>query len=307
MAPVINQEWLNRNSLRNYPFREDARLIPVDDQGIQITDIRLPNYLVVDCVLTVPTPSLALTLIDVHLAQFAKVANLMTFTFTDHDALNVATLAVDTAQHTKNQAYPIAGTGTYTDVRGKLVVGDLATLAADLPDGLYEFTATDGALESTVVRPDIRGVRSLQVDQDGTLSAYLFGHIKLVEGTNIRLTYIEEYNAIRIDAIDGSGLNEECECPDLEAQCVRLINGIPIEDAEIIGDGQCVSVTTEGNRIVISDTCSEPCCGCPELEFITENLKVLDATVSNLENYAHQLHQRISEFVTTFVLAVQGT
>lgn len=303
MPPVVNQEWLNRNSLRNYPFRENARLNPVDAQGNRLTDIRVPNYFIVDCVLTIPGP----LVVDVYLSQMARVANLVTLTFTDDAALNVATLAIDTAQHSPNQVYSIAGTGTYSDVRGRIVIGDLDTFDVDLPDGLYDFMLEDGAFEATVIRPDIRGVRSLQVDQDSALSALIFGHVKLVEGSNIRLTYLEAYNAIRIDAIAGSGLNEECDCPEFEAQCVRLINGIPIEEAEIIGDGQCVSVTTEGNRIVISDTCSEPCCGCPELEFITTNLQVLDATVSNLESYAHQLHQRISEFVTTFVLSVQGT
>jgi hypothetical protein len=302
MPPVVNTEWLNENSLRNYPFRENARLIPVDTDGALLADVRLPNYLVVDFVITMPGP----TIPDVYLAQFARVGNLATFTFTDSNDIIVSTLAVDTNQHSKNDAYGIVGTGTYSDVRGRVVLGDLNTLFTDLAEGLFNFTQADAAFEAAVVRPDLRGVRSLQVDQGGALSDYLFGHVKLVEGTNIRLTHLPEYNAIRIDAINGAGLNQECDCDDpLEDQCVTQLNGIPLDDLEIIGDG-CVKVQVSGNTIVISDTCSEPCCGCPELEFLTENLKVLSATVSTLETYAHELSAKIHQFVTSFVLTVQG-
>ncbi len=302
MPPVINQEWLNQNSLRNYPFCEDVRLNPRDESGNRITDIRLPNFVVVDFTLTMPSPDV----MSVYMSTFAKVANLATFTFADADGLNVATLAVDMSQHTKNQAYNLVGIGSYSDVRGRVVIGDLDSLPNVVPEGLYSFELGDAELEPSVVRPDIRGVRSLQIDQDETLSAQLFGHVKLVEGVNIQLTHLPSYNGIRIDAINGAGLNAECDCDDpLTPVCVESLNGIALADIELIGD-DCVEVSVEGNRIVISDKCAEPCCGCPELEFITENLKVLEATVSNLQEYAQELHQRIFQFVTSFVLTVQG-
>jgi hypothetical protein len=302
MPPVINQEWLNQNSLRNYPFREDVRLNPEDADGNRISDIRFPNFVVVDFVLTMPTP----TVVSVYLSTFSKVSNLATFTFSDESGLNVATLAVDVNQHTKNQAYNLVGIGTYADVRGRVVIGSLIDLPNVVPDGLYNFSLDGAELEPATVRPDIRGVRSLQVDQGGTLSAQLFGHVKLVEGVNIQLTHLPAYNAIRIDAIDGAGLNTACDCDDpLVPVCIESLNGIPLANVDIIGD-DCVDVSVEGNRIVISDKCAEPCCGCPELEFITENLKVLEATVSNLQEYAQELHQRVFQFVTSFVLTVQG-
>ena len=95
MPPVINTEWLNENSLRNYPFRENARLNPVDAEGDRLTSIRLPNFLLVDLVLTIPGPDA----LGVYLSQFARVGNIATFTFTDTSGTNVATLAVDIAQH----------------------------------------------------------------------------------------------------------------------------------------------------------------------------------------------------------------
>ncbi len=51
MPNVSNLEWLNLNSLRAYPFKEDASLRPVNVVG----DIRIPNSLVVDMILTIPS------------------------------------------------------------------------------------------------------------------------------------------------------------------------------------------------------------------------------------------------------------
>jgi hypothetical protein len=208
--------------------------------------------------------------------------------------------------HSKYDAYDIIGSGIYEDIRGRIVLGDLRRLDDDFAEGLYLFTLAGAEMETSTVRPALRGVRSLQISNAGAESEYLYGHIKLLAGSNVRLTYLPEYNAIRFDAIDGEGLNADCECEEELGQnnIVRLVNGIPVEDAIITGDGQCVDVAVSGNKIVISDICSTPCCGCPELEFITESLKVLEATTENLQSYANQLAERISNFVTNFVLTV---
>jgi len=160
--------------------------------------------------------------------------------------------------------------------------------------------------ESTTVRPSIRGVRSISTSVNTTDSARIYGHIRLVAGNNINLTYMGG-STIRIDAIDGAGLNEECECTEAVGQSnvVKSINGIALEDLAIIGDGECIQVVPEGNRLVIKDVCSEPCCGCPELEFLTENLKILDISFKNLQSFADQLSQRINTFVTNFIMMVQ--
>jgi len=301
MPAVSNQEWLNQNSLRNYPFKEDMLLIPTSS-GILLTDVRIPNYLVVDLIITVPgdtTPRL-------YLSQLGLIGNLITFVFTDEADIQVATLSVDLNTHTKNKAYNLVGAGTYDDVRGMVVLGDLTRLTQDLAEGLYTFTLNTTEFENSTVRPAIRGVRSLQLLNGGAESGYIYGHVKLIAGSNIRLTYLPDYNGIRVDAISGNGLNEECECPSGvgERNIVRTINGKAIEFAEIVGDGQCIEVKVNGNKIVISDICSTPCCGCPELEFVTESLKTLEASIDNLENYANQLAERISNFVTSFVLTI---
>ena len=303
MSSPTALEWLNENSLRNYPFRENATLIPSDVGGVALEGIRLPNYLIVDFVLTMPKDLPQ----HVYLSQFTKAGKLLTFVIADSGGSVITTVTVlEYLTIGVNQEYDIFGSFGYSDVRGKLVTGDLTRLDEDLPDGLYTFQLDTAEFEYTTIRPAVRGVRSLQLDNDGALSGYIFGHVKLLAGNNVRLTYLPAYNAIRIDAISGGGLNEECDCATVigRRNIVRTINGIAVEDLTIEGDGQCVTVVPSGNKLVISDVCSTPCCGCPELEFLTQQLKVLDVTISNLQSYANQLHNQITTFVNAFVLTI---
>jgi len=294
--PAVYQEWLNQNAYRSYPLKEDTRLISTDDARVT-----LPNYLIVDFVLTVAGPAT----IHIWLTNVSQVGGFLSFVFKDDNNNIIATLAVDGNAHTPNQAYAITGQDEYEDARGKIVLGDLSHLRTDFPDGAYAYAAE---LEPGVVRPDLRGVRSIRVGSDTTLSPRITGNVKFLEGNNIRLTYLPDYNMIRIDALDTTGFDEECECePPGGPDCIRRINGINIEDVQIIGDGNCMEVVTTGNIITLKDRCSEPCCGCPELEFITQNLELLQSTLSRVESLASLLQTRYQEFVTSLLASTKGS
>jgi len=301
MTVAVFPEWLNQNAYRAYPFMEDAQLQVLDPDGKQVEDRVLPNYLLVDFVLTLASE----TVTDVRLYSLVYVGGFLTFIFADDAENTVATLAVDGNVHSTNQAYAIIGQDTYEDARGKAVLGDLAGLTNDLPDGIYYFQGA--LLEPTTIRPDLRGVRSLRTGFGDTLSDYIHGHVKLLEGTNIRLTYLPDYNAIRIDAVNGAGFNQECACEGIYQlpSPMRSINGVAIEDLVIVGDGKCVEVTTQGNTISIKDTCSEPCCGCPELEFITTHLELLEATLSRVEQYTTLMRDQLANLISTMIVSTR--
>lgn len=298
---MTNQEWLNQNALRNYPFKEDMVLNPTVG-GLLATEIRIPNSLIVDFVITIPGSATN----RIYLSTLTLVGNLLTFVFSDESDVQVAIVTIDLDTHVTNQAYTIAGSGTYDDTIGRLVIGDLSRLDVDLAEGQYTFTLTTAEFEPCTIRPALRGVQSLVIESDGITSAKLYGHLKFLAGSNVRLTYLPAYNTIRVDAISGEGLNQKCPCESTmaETNIVRTVNGIAIEDVVIEGDGQCVDVKVSGNKVVISDTCSTPCCGCPELEFLTESMKVLEATLSNLEAYSAKLAERINTFVTNYILTI---
>lgn len=293
----VYQEWLNSNAHRAYPFKEDTALNATND-----TSINLPKYLFVDFIMTV----VGAADITVRLSQLSYAGGFLTAVFTDAANTIVTTLTVNTNTHTANTAYPLVGQGDYEDARGKVVLGTLTTLASDLPDGIYTFLAE---LEPCTVRPDIRGVRSLQVGVLDNMSSPIGGIVKLLEGTNIRLTYLPEVNGIRIDAIAGDGLNETVACTDGYElpQPVRFVNGRTAQDINIEGDGKCIEVTTNGNVITIRDKCSQPCCGCNELEFITTNMQLLQSTISRLEPFAQLLNSKLINMGMVITLNEKGS
>jgi len=304
MAAPLQAEWLNQNSLRAYPFQEDKLRRASNPAGGVLASVYVPNKLILDMVLTVglddPT-----TPVRVYLSQLSLVNDLLTLVLSDTAATVVATVAVNLATHTMNDGYAFAGSGLdYADARGRIVIGDVTDLEDSIPPGIYTFVIGETEFEATTVRPDVRAVSSLRTDYLGAESGLITGHVKLLAGINVRLTYIAAQNAIRIDAISGAGLNEECDCPDDTGEPVLTINGIGINDVTIEGDGECVDVATVGNRIIISDSCSQPCCDCTELEFLTESLKILDSSITTMQAYASQLDASITNFVNTYVIAL---
>lgn len=297
MPAILHQEWLNQNSYRNYPIREDVVPVPVG-----FPNITLPNYVLVDLVLT--TAGDAGIALKLH--KIAVAGNLVTCVFTDSEDAVVTTLAVDTDAHVPYASYQLVGQGDFEDARGIAVLGDLSRLTTDMPPGSYTFT--DVWLEPCTVRPDIRGVRSLRIGFGDTLSGYIRGHVKLIEGSNIRLTYVASVNGIRIDAINGAGFNQTCDCEDAyqEPDCIRYINGIKTENVEITGDGKCVEVIKDGNKLIIHDMCSQPCCGCPELEFITNRLILQESVLKTVEQYVEQIRSQLTNTVDAMLASTKG-
>lgn len=296
MAGSWNLEWLNLNAHRAYPFKEDTSR--ADLNGF----ITIPDNLLVDLVIV--------TVGDVddtyHISKLVYSGSTLTLIVADGNGVTVTSTTIDLNTHSANDGYSVLGIGDYTDVRGRIVFGDLTELAITLPEGIYEFSATATQLESRTVRPDIRGVRALQVVQaDGSISDQISGIIELLAGTNVRLTYIPASGGnpegIRIDAISGEGLNEECECDKMHIPPppIRTINGVAGDnngDITIEAPDACMDIGAIDSGIIIEDTCAKPCCGCVELEFITNNLSLTESSIVTLEGRANLLEQNQINF-----------
>lgn len=298
MPNVLNIEWLNQNSQRAFPFRENSSLVASNDDTF-----RLPNYIFVDFVLSMPADVST----QVYLASMMVVGEFVSFMFMDGANNLICSLAVKFTQHTTYQGYNIIGsTSQYSDVRGKVVLGDLSKFRDDVVDGTYTFTLESAEFEPCVVRPDLRGVRTITLTDGSIDSEPITGRIKMRAAGNARLTYDAATNAIIFSALSpaNGSYNEECDCNDyLVPTPIRTINGIPIEDVEIAGDGKCVEVVKEGNKLIIKNTCSTPCCGCTELEFIKTNTDLVTSNLSRLETYYSRLNERLEQFITNALLS----
>lgn len=321
MPASWNIEWLNLNGNRRYPFKEDMRLIPIVEEEEQ-SDIIFPNYAIVDAIFVLPSTSNVDT--RVYMNSYSYTQSYLSLSFADQDNIKVGEVTINLASHITNTSYYLsAGNAKYLDAVSKVVIGQLSTLSADLPTGIFSFNIEGTELEARTVRPDIRGVHALQLMQGQSLSNLIYGDIKLVAGTNIRLRYVpvdiienginKRYPGIRIDAISAEGLDEECVCDTLATKydCIRTINGVwadPQGNINIIGD-DCIHIPAPGEAdsgfILITDNCSRPCCGCAELEYLTTNIKLLESTLDRLNSRTDQVQTAQQNFYTNYLQTVR--
>ena len=300
---AIFQSWQNQNRYRTYPFRDDAVLSPDTDP-----DISLPNSFIVDFAMSLPIQDVfgvvQASVTDVKLSAMMYGEPMLSLFFSDADGNNLASVSIpDLTEHVAGMTYPVSGIGVYDDIHGHIVLGDLEELRESFPPGTYKFS--NALLEAATIRPVLRGVRSIRAGMGASETNPLYGRVKLIEGSNVKLTVIPEQNAIRIDAVNTSGFSEDCDCEDAEKSSeIKTINGISAKDLKIKA-GECVKIEeNKAGSLVISDTCSKPCCGCEELDFITDRLGYLETAVSKVESFAETLNSVVPASLLSAKLAI---
>ena len=200
----------------------------------------------------------------------------------------------------RTSPYRLTGIGDFLDATGSITIGRIDGID-DQPAGLFNFDSSGSRLETDVVKPLIRTISSIRVRNGTSLSDHLYGTLILDAGTNMRITAVQsagEDTRIVFDAIEGEGLNEECVCEDDEdLPPIRTINGIPgtvAGDFTILGNN-CLVPVTISNGLRLDDVCSEPCCGCKELETITQQLEQFGRQATTLENFLVDLQARVTQ------------
>lgn len=283
-----NTEWLNENSGRAYPFKEDMLLTDVTGA------VKIPNSLIVDLCLVAPADFDALF----YLSGIIYSGVTITFILSVVGGGDFASVSTNVVTHQVNTAYNVIGQAAMSDVRGRITLGDLSTIAAQLPQGAFTFNSDSTLFEARAVRPDLRGVRSIRVVKaDGVPGEGLYGTIEFIEGLNIKLTYVPAteltVHGIRIDS-RATELEELCACDASQVRPgpIRTINGVPangggnftLEPLE-----ECLEIDGGTNKLTLKDKCSKPCCGCSELNFVTEQLEIMRTSIGSLEARAAQL------------------
>lgn len=298
MASLLNIEWLNQNSQRAYPFREDVQRRPTID-GVKI-GIPIPEGLLLDLVLATnfdPQP-------DVYLKTLTLAGTTATIVLAnasdEDDILAVASVAGGADMIPVN----FSGSSRHDDIRGTAVFGNLAKVAEVFPDGIYSFEPGETLFEARCCRPSIPCVSGLYLSDPSGLngSRRLRGDVALVAGANVRLDYDESRNAIIINADNRYAFNDRCTCEDDPREEVMAVNGVSVNDLEIEGV-DCVKVERQGNHVLISDTCSKPCCGCAELTFLNQKTNGITTALGKLDDYSRRLDERLNEFIRNVLLS----
>ena len=288
---IYNLEFLNENSLRTYPLKEDTNIL---FEGIQ-----LPNELLVDAMFVMASTTDVLSPeFTILLARVVRLQASIALYFTDKDGLSLGSVVIS-HEHKKYDTYYLSQIDElYDDSINKVVIGLEDELTdIDLPIGDYTFNSE---LSPHCIRPALRGVRSLSVVNGVSISDKLYGNVILKAGDNIALGVSD--NTITISALDTTDTKEECDNCEEEYPkfiCIKTINSVQPDgngNIELV-PGTCLNIETSGaHELAITDTCSVPCCGCEELEAITTHLNTVDVNVASLSSNLDKLSNRQQQF-----------
>lgn len=298
---LVNLEWENHNSQRSYPITDDSS--KADTTGV----FKIPDDFIVSLSLSVHWGvSVSPAKFYVRKIVADRLGYTLTIGYSGASEVDVATTTISKTSFDafasgsyplENRVYELFGTGDFFDCWGWVQIGSLDNIALQ-PTGIWSFTLADARLEPDTVRPHLRSVTSIQVENSGELSDELTGVVRLQAGRNVRLTVVPgSPNKIVIDAIAGEGLNEACVCDSDLAPPIRNINGVRPDDEgriDLVGT-DCLNITSEGNKIVLSDSCAKPCCGCSSLEPIVRDMERFGEKATTLENFLVGIEARTSQ------------
>lgn len=286
---IWNLQWLNHNSQRSYPVAEWASKQCSLDSGIKLPD---------DFLLAVS--------MSVHTGHQVNVDGFFIKSVTVipsgcsivigyyNGSSSVDAAITHVTSLSEQTSYALTGLGDFDDTTGYVAINPKSQLLQSA-GGYYTFTHSATALEPDCIRPMLRGISSFQVSSNGFLSDKIYGDIILKAGTNMSLQVTQSANdvtTITFNAIDSSGFSETCPCEIDETMTpVTSINGvIADEHGNINVSGtECVSITTSGNIVNVADTCAQPCCGCAELNALTEEIAKFESGRQTLENFISRL------------------
>ena len=304
-----NVEWLNENSFRRYPVREDCSMIPCDPKG-NPTDasFALPTYVIVDFMARVPTAVGYDIYLDVPKLYIRKITLTSSTLYIgisaeEYDKEKImASVTIDLNSHEPNTAYTLSTNlrAHWGAVTAIIVIGDLTNLLDDLPTGNYSYTPDQASFETTCTRLCRVGLSSLRAFSRG--SGYgndkvLVGDVTLVAGNNLKFTRIAETGEVTLDStVAGSGASAIVQrLNGMAISGTATINNQQTSNIQIVGsDG--IKVDTSGGVITIKDTNAVPCCGCAELSAVTMRMSEVTTAVSRLSNYMNTLSDRLTEY-----------
>lgn len=297
---VIHVGWLNQNSVRAYPLSEESSRKDTTDS------YELPDNFLVDMVLPINAvldydPS------SFYLSKLSVFGSGVTAEFsywTGSDASFVGRVTIDANTFEPNNTYYLNGQDDFEGVVGKVVIGALDTLFERA--GVFEFALAGGRIESSAIVPDIRGITGMRVLDGSDIGALYQGDLAFEPGGNVRFT-VSDFGGVTVltlSAIDGEGTIADCECQGQAALegPVRTLNDVPpdsLGNINLIGD-DCIQITPQAtdNQVQLTDKCSKPCCGCPELETLVDDQKRVRDQVQTLVNLAARLEAGISVLET---------
>lgn len=303
MSDVIgiwNVDWPNANSQRKYPLHPSATARDVSDTFTLPTDVLISIYLPVPSDADFDPERAYLKLLGVYPSSIVVMIG-----YDDGvDNPTIATAIVPTEDLEEYAVFPLSGVGDFANIDGRVQVGRPSSIDG-LSLGEFTFDRDGGRLDSDCIRPVLPAVNGLVLINGSDRSDVLTGIIELVAGNNVRLTSTPVYESavlvgyeVRIDAIQGEGLNEDCICDGQDPAGIPIltINGQPPDSEgnfDLSGD-DCLNVTTAVGDIDLTDGCSKPCCGLEAVDRIEADVRALGAARAQQAEFVARLADSFS-------------
>jgi hypothetical protein len=294
---VRGVEFSDRASDSRYPFIPPASV--TDSTGV----FQIPNDFLVAAYLSIPADlqiepgyvfvsRIVNSLSSVTLYVSARIAGEMV----EIGQFDVSVASVG-AQIQRNLYGVVLFKGAvgYEDLRGRVSVRSLENLALQ-PQGEFEFDFDAAGLEPDCIRPHLRHVAALEVEQPGGV-VRLGGTVRLAPGSNCRLRVevVAGEQVVYFDALDASQLNEDLECEDGVSPPIRRINGISGDSqraVELLGS-RCLEIQSLSSEIQLRNRCSEPCASCEEAEQVRSLVAPFATQIPSLIGLANRVEQAV--------------
>lgn len=302
---IWNLDWTDANRQRSFPITGQSSCADISGS------IRIPDDFLVDLVFSVPHIQQGGTGRRSYLSPgLFHIKTLSVFSrgviiALGYNGVSCGTATINAADNPRDKAYAISGTGIFQDARGTVVIGTLDTLYESVSLGSYSFSLAGARLEPATVKPTVRGISSVRVVNGRDVSEPMTGDIHLVAGRNIRFV-VTGPNTVRIDAVASPSLLSTCQCDTIKEPTdpIMTINGIPPDEGGNFNliPSACMDIVPEGEATLrFTDTCSEPCCDCEELEVLRSDITLVQQQANTVSGLVSKFDSELSQLRTSIL------
>lgn len=306
---IVFPEWLNANTLRNYPIKENA---PRTDISGNFT---IPNDLLVSAQINFSRDYVGgLFFVSKLVTSENSVKIFVSFSPEEENSVprEIGSVTIGSSSFSQFSYYSFNGQGEDFSVLGSLGIGNISsTINEGIGEFLFNSSSTSFEVNSLFV--SVPALKTVEIyNSNDQLLHRATEILKLKEGDNIKLEYIsspsDPYGSIKISAVNPDDLSEPEECnntTEILPPCIRKINGVSPNSSGTIflWGSECIEVEDRPtfNALEISDPCSESCCGCVELQALTEALEQLKLQEEAIRNLINNTQGQQSEFLANII------
>jgi len=277
MGRISNQEWLNSNSNRTYPFREGSSLSNGTND--------IPKDFILDMILSGTNEVLVYRVNYIEILSGAIQIGFSDSSGTFLGFVNITTPV--TSKYLVQFFQPIEDIG----IRGKVTFGEGITEVETWTKDRHLFGFSSATIEDSVLvpQPALPNVVT-SLSKFGDEERLFTGDVKLIEGSGIGIQAIPALNGFRFSASKVF----KADCPEDLARldrcqaCIKSINGItPRADGNIdIVGTQHITVENDSvnHQVFVSFDGEVDCCctSCDDLETLKTQLGQLQNAVNTM-------------------------